>query len=101
MKNILAVLVVSAVVLAGCTTRQVVENTGDAALGTTKLIVRGAIGAGKLAVRGTVAGVRKLTAPEAGFKAGQEVCVSQSGDIVGRVDVINGQRVCTLIPATR
>jgi hypothetical protein len=96
MKKISAALVVSAVALSACTTRQVVENTGDAALGTTKLIVRGAIGAGKLAVRGTVAGVRKLSAPEAGFKAGQEVCVTRSGEVVGRVDIIDGQRVCTL-----
>lgn len=99
MLKISTVVVVSTILVAGCTTRQVVENTGDAVVGTTKLIVRGAIGTGKLAVRGTVAGIRKLNEPEAGFEAGQEVCVNSSGEIVGRVDVIDGQTICTLTQA--
>ena len=92
-----AIVAVGAVVgLGGCTTRQVVENTGDLVVGTTKIAVRGAVGAGRLAGRGTVAGVRRLNEARPGYDAGEAVCVNAAGEIVGRMRDLDGQPTCFL-----
>ena len=87
------------ILLAACSTEQVVGNTVDVAAGATELVVRGAVGATRLAAKGTVAGVRRLNEAQAGRAAGTVVCVNAAGEIVGTVTVENGQRVCTLDPA--
>ena len=84
-----------AVGAAGCTTRQVVENTGDAVVGTTKLAARGVVGAGRLAVRGTTAGVRRLTAREEGFEPGTLVCLDGAGEIyAAALTTTDGRTAC-------
>ena len=91
-----AIALAAIVALTGCTTRQVVENTGDAALGVTKIAVRGAVGATRLAAKGTVAGVRKLRESRAGYEAGTEVCFDDDGEIIGVVEILDGERACVL-----
>ena len=91
-------LVVASVALAtgGCTARQVVENTGDALVGTAKIAGRGVVGAGRLAGRGTVAGVRRLNRARPGYQAGEEVCVSETGEVLGALREVDGQPTCVI-----
>lgn len=83
-----------------CTTRQVVENTGDAVAGTTKLAARGVVGAGRLAARGTVAGVRRLARNNGGFEAGTLVCVDGEGTVYAAATTTReGRTACPAVDA--
>lgn len=97
----------AALALSGCTAGQVIENTGDVvagtakvagrtAVGATRIAVRGAAGATRLAARGTIAGVRRLREPRAGYEAGTEVCVNQDGEVLGRVEFVDDVPTCFL-----
>lgn len=51
-KITLGVLAVTAMLLAACSTDQVLDNSVGVAAGTTKVVAKGAVGAGKLAYKG-------------------------------------------------
>lgn len=51
-KITLSALAVTGMLLAACSTDQVLDNSVGVAAGTTKVVAKGAVGAGKLAYRG-------------------------------------------------
>ena len=52
-KALARVILVSSVVLSGCTTEKFIDNTVDLAAGTTKAVANGVVSVGKAAVNGT------------------------------------------------
>ncbi|MGR3492479.1 MAG: hypothetical protein ACU0DW_10500 [Shimia sp.] len=91
------VIVALAMTASACSRAQIADNTAEAALGATKLAVRGAVGATKLAVRGGVAAVEAARASQAArtdFPAGTSVCQNAQGGFYAALETEDGQLTC-------
>lgn len=51
-KSFIACVAALSMLIAACSTEQVIDNSVGVAAGTTKVVAKGAVGAGKLAVKG-------------------------------------------------
>ncbi|MEX5726728.1 hypothetical protein Ga0609869_000081 [Rhodovulum iodosum] len=84
----------SAVVLSGCSTRKIADNTTDAVVFVGKTAVNTAAGAGQLVMRGAAAGARRLQEPAQGYPAGTVVCLNDAGEISAAAVTDGDEGVC-------
>ncbi len=92
------ILLAATVVLAGCSSSKIADNTTDAVVFTGKTLVKGAVGAGKLVYKGTAAGIAELKEPTEEYPAGTIVCLNTEGQIYAATVEVDGKTVCPALP---